>query len=190
MAPKKRPPTPLGEVIASQLKALRQQREMSQQQLADAMEVLGAPLDRSAIAKIESRTRGISAEEVVWLALALGCAPSALMVPYDSGSVVSAAPALDVESDRLHRWMRGLEPVGAPALPVKPRWYFDAVPDDVARAREIGAVRQVVSLVGMLETSAGRGHFDQARVVLDRLAAAVRAARDELETEEVLRGER
>lgn len=190
MAKKKQSGVALREVIAGQLKALRQHREMSQQGLADAMEILGAPLDRSALAKIESRSRGVSAEELVWLSLALGCAPSALLVPYDPGAVVAVAPALDADADHLHRWLRGLQPLGAPQLPVKPRWYFDAVPDDLAHARDLTAVRQIVTLAGMLETSAARDHFGNMRTALDRIDAAVAAARAEIDTEEAINGER
>lgn len=190
MPTKKRRGVRLSAVLAAQVKAVRQHRELSQQQLADEMASIGAPLDRSALAKIESQSRGVSAEELIWLSIALGCAPSALLVPYEVGAQVDVAPALTVDGHHMSQWLRGLRPLGTAERPVKPTSYLAERTDDVAHAHTYGTVRAVVGLGGALETHAAADNYDGMRLVLDELAKVVEWGRAEIDTREATDGER
>lgn len=69
--------------IGKRIKELREQRGMSQQDLADAIGMLDdeVSIARDKIGKIETGERGVSAIEESYLADALGVAPSALKRP-------------------------------------------------------------------------------------------------------------
>jgi hypothetical protein len=90
------------------------------------MEWVGYPLDRSAIAKIESRKREVSAEELVVLAFVLNVPPSALLFPQAdtdlANDVVQLAPSVTTYTGNAHAWARGLLPMGTPSrTPRTPR---------------------------------------------------------------------
>ena len=73
-------PTP-GNLPRKRVRAVRSRKDWSQQRLADEMELLGVPMDRSAVAKVETGARGVSIDEVFAFALALAASPTALLVP-------------------------------------------------------------------------------------------------------------
>ena len=58
-------------VIGKNLKVLRENEGISQQQLASKLHLLGLNMDRSAISRIESFTREVYDYEVIYFAAAL-----------------------------------------------------------------------------------------------------------------------
>ena len=86
---------------------------MSQQGLADRLNQLGARVDRSVVAKVESGKRAVSLEDAFRFALALDVAPVHLLVPIDSDEPIHLAPnrgiaARGTELDsRLHAALSG-----------------------------------------------------------------------------------
>jgi len=97
-------------VLADQLPQIRGRLDdMSAQQLADRVQQLGGKLDRAAISKIESRTRNVSLDEAVLLAVALEVAPVHLFLPRDDGSAVALAPLVEVPATQAREWLRGTE---------------------------------------------------------------------------------
>jgi transcriptional regulator with XRE-family HTH domain len=109
-----KPPAPLpSAVFVQELAAARGRKGLTQQQLADRLEALSAPIDRSTIGKIEAGKRGVSVDEIFYFARALGISPLSLIVPRSAPSMrVTPIEELDVESVLL--WVRNIQ--GLPAF--------------------------------------------------------------------------
>ncbi len=58
-------------IIGPQIRELREQKEMTQEQLAARCNIVGLNISRSTLAKIESKVRRVTDSEVVLLAKAL-----------------------------------------------------------------------------------------------------------------------
>jgi transcriptional regulator with XRE-family HTH domain len=99
------------ESFAEQLEGVRRRKGWTQQQLADRMETMGLPLDRSAIAKIETQRRAVSLEEALAFAAALGVSPAALVVPRDE-TMLQLAPQVPwwIPSETAWDWFAGRHP--------------------------------------------------------------------------------
>jgi transcriptional regulator with XRE-family HTH domain len=115
--------TTVRETTAAQLRALRTRRGMSQQALADRLNLLGARVDRSVVAKVESGKRAVTVEDALRFALALDVAPVHLLVPTDSDEPIHLAPNLEASPYEVRAWIRGAMP-----LLQDPRVYFSTVP--------------------------------------------------------------
>lgn len=102
-------------VLARQLPEIRARVGLgSAQELADRVKRLGGRLDRAAISKIESRTRNVSLDEALLLALALNVAPVHLFLPRDDEEEVTVAggsPSIRAADARA--WLRGVEPLSS-----------------------------------------------------------------------------
>lgn len=100
-------------VLARQLPEIRARVGFgSAQELADRVQELGGRLDRAAISKIESRTRNVSLDEALLLALALNVAPVHLFLPRDDEAEVQIASNLPaVPTGDARAWLRGAEPL-------------------------------------------------------------------------------
>lgn len=68
---------------------------------------LGGKLDRAAISKIENRSRGVSLDEAVLLAIALDVAPVHLIIPREDDQKVTLAPNVTVTAAQAREWLRG-----------------------------------------------------------------------------------
>jgi transcriptional regulator with XRE-family HTH domain len=117
MPAKKKPPakTP-GEVFAAELRHIRNVHGWSQERLSEEMDRVGYPMERSTIAKIETRKRPVSLEEALALAVALGVSLKALVLPH--GAIpgrVAMSPNCDVTAYEAALWFRGVSPLyGSP----------------------------------------------------------------------------
>ena len=59
-------------VVGNQVRLLREQAELTQEQLAAKCQVIGLDITRGTLAKIESEKRSVYDHEIPFLALALG----------------------------------------------------------------------------------------------------------------------
>lgn len=113
----------LRQTTAEQTRELRKRRGMTQQDLADRLNHLGAQIDRTAVAKIEAGNRELALAELFAFALALDVAPVHLLVPIDSDEPIRLAPNLEASPYETRAWIRGAMP-----LFQDPRAYFSTVP--------------------------------------------------------------
>jgi transcriptional regulator with XRE-family HTH domain len=114
----------LRNTTAEQVRALRKRSTMTQQGLADRLAQLGARIDRSAVARIESGDRELSLEEAFQVAWALHVAPVHLFVPIDSEEPIDIGPKMQASPDEVRAWIRGKLPLFQDA-----RIYFSTAPE-------------------------------------------------------------
>jgi transcriptional regulator with XRE-family HTH domain len=117
------------ETTAQQIRRLRTRRGISQQGLADRLNQLGARVDRSVVAKVESGKREVRLEDAFRFALALDVAPVHLLVPTDSDEPIHLAPNLEAPPHQVRAWIRGFHP-----MLQDPRPYFSTVPISETKA--------------------------------------------------------
>ena len=94
--------------VATNVKAVRERRGLSQQQLAARLGELGRPMQASAVAKIESGARRVDVDDLAALAVALNVAVARLLVP-DCGEEepVFVVPAFSVPAYSAWDWATG-----------------------------------------------------------------------------------
>lgn len=143
-----------GEILVRQLREIRERRGWSQQRLADELRSFGLPLDRSAVAKIESKTRNVSLDEAITLALALGVSPLALLLPRHDERV-RVAPRCDVGNFEATHWFRGFIPLAEQDTDVESRRFFH----DATSDREAEAIRRYPELIRLLDGTVLALHF-------------------------------
>ena len=125
-----KPALSVNRVFAYRLRDARLSKQWKQQDLADAMEKIGHPINRATIAKIEAGARGVggahgrdpikrgetrprpvSLEEAIAFAVALNVPPQSLFLPIIRQDDVQLAPKVRVAVDVAHAWARGEEPL-------------------------------------------------------------------------------
>lgn len=99
-------PAQLTRQIAAAITATRKAQDMSVLRLANRTGELSYPIHRTAIAKIESRDRVVTAPELIVLAAALGTTPIALLFP-DTEAEVEILPGIDVSGSAAAGWFTG-----------------------------------------------------------------------------------
>jgi transcriptional regulator with XRE-family HTH domain len=109
--PKKKAPPP-SEVFVDQLREARGRRgrAFNQAVLASRLAKLGyTGLGRSGISKIEARLRerGVSLDEALAIAFALGVAPVELFTPADDAAEVAVVPRFPLPAHQARGWLRG-----------------------------------------------------------------------------------
>ena len=92
--------------------------------LADRLRILGAPIDRASLARLETRKRGLSVDEAMRLAAALNVAPVHLLVDPDGDEPVQATPTELLTPKEARDWIRGAQPL----VSQDPRGYSANVP--------------------------------------------------------------
>jgi len=110
--------------IAVNLRRIRKQNGWSTYELADELKRIGWPVDASAITKIENGNRGLTPDDLVALAVALGCTPGRLLLPNVMAAVegdteVAVAGNVTAGIWDLSAWMCGekpLEPATGPEV--------------------------------------------------------------------------
>ena len=173
---------PPSKVFAEQCKLIREARHLKQQDLADRLESIGLPMDRSAIAKIEASQRGITVDEVFAFAVALGVSPLALLVPR-SDQRMSIAPAVEADVSEVVPWARNMRNLGNESGSHRPlmdggdmRFFAEQVTDGEAEAyTRLVNLRQIIDLAGLLLAAAANPRLRKRGVpgVLAKLAQAV-----------------
>jgi transcriptional regulator with XRE-family HTH domain len=113
--------------LARRVREIREHRRWTQQDLANRLAELDFPLGRPAITKIEARDRGVSVDEALALAAALGVAPVHLLVPVDNEAWFALSKKWTVPAPLARDWIRGGAPLGDSE---DERWYLTLRPDD------------------------------------------------------------
>lgn len=157
------------EVLAAQVTRWRTERKLSAQALHDRLAALGSKLSRRAISRIETdnRGRGISVEEWLQLAHALGVPPALLLVDLKDGTPLAVTP--DVA---LHPWIAWEWMIGEHASPV-PGPDGGAV---VSRVEEFHRALAAVRLYRREGAAAEAVHRAQSAVVAAEFARDEQAA--------------
>ncbi len=104
-----RPSRP-SEVFARRLRAHRQRRGWTQGRLAEELAAIGWTVDRGQISRIEKSDRGLTLDESIVLAWALGLPPALLYLPLGEADEVAIAPDVAVHPDQARKWVAGIEP--------------------------------------------------------------------------------
>lgn len=97
----------IGQTIASEVRRLRHGRGWTQQNLADRLAEIGAPLNRMTLAKIEAggtRAENLSVADLLVLAAALDTSPVSLVFPAGRVEIVEATPELRIFSGLASKW--------------------------------------------------------------------------------------
>src|SRR5665213_23417 len=116
------------EVLAGQVKYWRERRHLTAQQLADRVSDIGGKLDRVAIAKIETNSRGVSLDETVQLAYALTVPPPLLFLPLGSEDAVAIVPNVVIHPHLAWKWVVGEEgPATSDRLGIRLDESYDAL---------------------------------------------------------------
>jgi transcriptional regulator with XRE-family HTH domain len=134
-------PTP-SQVLAAELPKIRKRQGLSAEQLGNRVRFLGGQLDQASISKIENGVRGVSLDEAMQLAVALGISPLHLFVPREDAAFVRVTPAEHVTAASARRWIRGTTPLKGQ----DDRVYRTEVPESewaAANERVINAERDV-----------------------------------------------
>jgi transcriptional regulator with XRE-family HTH domain len=98
------------EVFRQRLREVRRLKGWTQQQLADALAAGGVRLDASAITRLERGTRGVTLDDVIAIAAALGVSPLHMIVPLDDNGA-QLMPSLTVPAADARAWLRGQLPL-------------------------------------------------------------------------------
>lgn len=114
--------------VAANVRALREARGLSLGALSTRLVKVGQPISLAALSKLELGQRRVDVDDLVALAVALGVAPSRLLLPAtaDDGQDVDLTPGVSVPELDAWRWAAGEAPL--PAMGGEP---FDL--DDAGR---------------------------------------------------------
>lgn len=105
------------EILAEQLPELRRLvGGLSQAALAERLAALGSDMDAQAVAKIEGKRRGVSLNEALELAAALGIYPMHLFLPRHEGNVLLGRKTArsNFTASLMRHWMAGEVPLPLP----------------------------------------------------------------------------
>lgn len=99
------------QVVGREIRRHRDERNMSAQQLSDACDKLGVPIERSVISNLENKRRAIvSVPELLALARALGVPPLMLVFPVGREEEVEVLPGKHVPTWQAVMWFTGEAP--------------------------------------------------------------------------------
>lgn len=103
---------PTGRRVAKNIEMLREDRGLTQAQLAERVESLGRPMSRQAVSKVEQGFRRVDVDDLVAISIALDTTPSRVLLPGVAGQdEVELLPAVSVPSLDAWRWANGEEPL-------------------------------------------------------------------------------
>ena len=177
------------EVFAERMQEVRERRRWSQQELADRLDELGWPTDRSALARIEGKSRGVSLNDAVAIAAALGPSLNSMVVPLGSpkGVQIELAPKLWVGPSQARSWLRG----NGPLREQDRRTYFTEVSDEeFHRVQQTGVSVMLGLLQQIVDALLNDDRESAAELVddLNRQLARERAAGTRREKERARKG--
>ena len=115
----KQKPLTIGEVFAKRLRDVREQKQLTQEQLSELLAGLGVSIHRATVAKIENggtRAENISVRDLLAFAAALNVAPVHLIVPFEDEVLVDGerksvrlaiTPRVSAFTSQARGWIRG-----------------------------------------------------------------------------------
>jgi transcriptional regulator with XRE-family HTH domain len=163
---------PAGRRAAANIERLREDRGLSQEELAEAAERLGRPMSRQMVGKTEQLDRRIDADDLMAFAVVLDTTPNRLLLPGSaSDDQVELLPALIVTELEAWKWASGEEPL-PPDLAPAGRRALDAPEERLATGGRISAF-----LRENRPQATPDGHFGRMFVHGDLVDAVVSAAR-------------
>lgn len=99
---------PVARTVAENVRAIRDRRRLSQQQLAAELARLGRPMQASAVAKVESGDRRVDVDDLAALAVALNVPVARLLLPdVDEDEPVEVTPGRAVPMWSAWQWATG-----------------------------------------------------------------------------------
>lgn len=141
--PKKKNPLGLtGEIVANNVKRIRQVRRLAYTELAVLLDGLGRPIPTLGLRNIEAHKRRVDSDDLVALAVALGVSPAALLMPPSETAedLVSMTAVPETTANRAWIWLGGRMPLSEDqdipdfVVPGWPRWLWLEVSDKVNEA--------------------------------------------------------
>jgi transcriptional regulator with XRE-family HTH domain len=127
------------EIVARRVKETREARGWTQAELARRLEDIGvAGASRPTVSKLEGgRYRGVSVDDLIAYAGALGVSPTDLLAPSEDMAPVAVAPRLRFPAVLVRRWIR--DPLAQVAMPMLPNIDFTQIAksDLVVRLEEL-----------------------------------------------------
>jgi transcriptional regulator with XRE-family HTH domain len=110
----KNPLGPVGQRVMVNVKQLREDRRLSYKDLSARLASLGRPIPVLGLSRLEKGERRVDADDLVALAVALGCTPNRLLLP-DLGpledQVFEVTPGEFHKGARLWAWATGEQPL-------------------------------------------------------------------------------
>ncbi len=104
------------EVVARNVRGVRQRRQLEQQQLSQRLSELGRPIPATALSRIEEGKRRVDVDDLVALAIALNVSPSRLLLPDGEWSdLLHPVPDVEVAVWQMWEWLAGLSPLSGDA---------------------------------------------------------------------------
>jgi transcriptional regulator with XRE-family HTH domain len=156
-------------VFARQVRDTRERKKWTQSDLANRLESLGYPIDRSAIARIEMGKRDVSLDEALAFAVALGVPPGSLILPRSMDETISPTPAVSVASADAQLWWWGAEPLRST---LQEKWAKPPTKDWVASSDPAAKSPALVYSFGQRseERIASERFYAEARTDVEELA--------------------
>ena len=98
----------VGQAVADNIRAVRERRGLTQQQLSVRLGELGRPMLASAVAKVEAGDRRVDVDDLSAFAVALNVSPARLLVPdVEEADEVRMVPGLAVPAWSAWGWANG-----------------------------------------------------------------------------------
>jgi transcriptional regulator with XRE-family HTH domain len=180
--PKKPTPRP-SQVFASRLREVRERRRWSQQDLCDHLARIGAPTDKATIARTETGKRGISLDDAVMYAAALGPSLLNLTLPLDPVADVALAPKKVVAARAARRWLYGQQTLPGHDDIEDRRIFLSEVPHEELNLLERHGLQSLLSRAQALYDAFTDRDMPQAEHVLNQLDQALQLVREEVASE-------
>lgn len=157
----------------------RKQPRWSQEALAAAVSELGEPMHQATVAKIESGTRGISLDDAMGIAAALGVSPVHMVAASFLQDVdrVAVAPKLPATTSLVRGWMRGQSPLREQDA----RFFFTEVSEEEWLAQQQVGLQAILSMVQDLIEAVVADDRDRVADLLDGIYQEVQRQRAALE---------
>jgi transcriptional regulator with XRE-family HTH domain len=99
-------PTPAA-IFAKQMAESRRRQGLTQAQLAEKVTSRGVPMARESVAKTETGVRGLTLNDAIAIAVALGVPLTTLMLPRESQATVALTPNFITSAQTARSWLRG-----------------------------------------------------------------------------------
>lgn len=143
-----------GQVVVRRMRELRDQRGWTAAQLAQRMQALGVPWKREIVANLEAgRRAGITVDELLALALALGVPVPWLLAEPNSVVPMSVAEGVEVDPGSVLLWLTGKRPLTDRA---GPEW--DKAAHIIGRLNAMDDANAALSKLGEIDRDASADH--------------------------------